>query len=171
MDTPRRNRTLFRDITNKNGRETETEEVRHKREERNRKQRQYQARKKAEANHLNVVTAGSSQPSSMPISTHNLNAESVGSSNQQFTSTAGSSCLTIVDQTACAPYYSIIWQLDKENVVPLDCNDWLHKNYNYVRRQCHASYVTCSAHTAGSLATSNTPTRGDRSIKDKLLLR
>ncbi|KAL6845513.1 hypothetical protein ACP4OV_025008 [Aristida adscensionis] len=169
MDTPRRNRTPFRDITNNNrgyiATTTETDEAQRKREERNRKQREYRARKKAEANDPKLVTAGSSQPFNMPISTG-----SAGSFDQQFTSTAGSSCSTIVDQSVCGSYYSNTWQQDKENVDPDDCSDWLHKNDNYVRR-CHPSYVTCSNHTARSLATSKTPAQGGSSTKDKLLLR
>ncbi|KAL6847111.1 hypothetical protein ACP4OV_022964 [Aristida adscensionis] len=59
---------------------------------------------------------------------------------------------------------------NKENVDPNDSNDWLHKYVNHVRRRCRPSYVTCSDHTGGSLATSNTTARGDSSTKDKLLI-
>ncbi|KAL6658054.1 hypothetical protein ACP70R_004301 [Stipagrostis hirtigluma subsp. patula] len=62
MDTPNRSRTPFRNINNDN-RAPETDVQKRKREERNRKQREYRARKKAEANNPNLVPAGSSEPS------------------------------------------------------------------------------------------------------------
>ncbi|KAL6873859.1 hypothetical protein ACP4OV_013941 [Aristida adscensionis] len=101
---------------------------------------------------------------------YNPNAGSAGSSNQQFTQTAGGSCSNFVQQSVCGSYYSNISQIDKENVDPNDSNDWLHKYVNHVRRRCRPSYVTCSDHTGGSLATSNTTARGDSSTKDKLLI-
>ncbi|KAL6854264.1 hypothetical protein ACP4OV_019167 [Aristida adscensionis] len=120
------------------------------RQERNHKQREYRARKKAEAYNLNNQNVANGTPTQ--------------SSKVELTQPSGGSCSTIVQQSVYRGDCSLIEQMEKENIDSDDPTEWLHRNDDEVRLCQPNNY------NGGSATTYITPVQGGGSSKEKKLL-